>query len=211
MARKPKGKYEDERAKKAQTRLKELADELASKGLSNRALVRRMYPDLEEYQFQNACTTFNKKKNGTGNYVIDEDYARLICDAIKDHRRNPPIPYSTDVRWQWLAGYDDIKTYEEEKGEFSQLITAGENERLLIMEEAPYRMIEYAASMFGCEILDKTGPSVEASPEYHLKIPGEKDYILSRGTLEALEEDLRTYAMFIVSKEVERLRERRRG
>lgn len=201
------GNFEINRRKKAQKRLMELTSELSANGLSNRSLVKKMYPDLdpEDFRFQNAYTTFNKKKNGTGNYVIDENYAKLICEAIKNHRKNPHIPYSTDIRWQWLAGYDDIKTYGEKKDAQARLVEYGENERLQLMEEAPYRMIEYAINMMGCELLDKTGPGSEAAPEYHLIIPREKDVILSRGTLESMENDLRTFASVLVSGELQRL------
>lgn len=94
------GTLESERKTKAQKRLKQLADVLSENGLSNRELVRKMFPDLDpnERKFQNAYTIFNKKKNGKGKHVVSADYAMLVCKAASEE--------GVAVRWKWLAGYE---------------------------------------------------------------------------------------------------------
>lgn len=193
----------------AQKRLSELCDELKEKGISNRSIVKKMFMDLGYDDFDNQYTRFNKVKKGKGNYVIDEEYAKKICDAINRYPWDHTIHSGNDIRWQWIAGLDNYKTYRDENyGEYEKELRRADRQEKARWKVAPFRLIESCFSELGYSLYESIDPLTYKLPghpsNYIVEKPGEEGVILSGSEFAAMLEELRSYAFRLVEDVIDR-------
>lgn len=167
-------------------------------------------PDVNAIR-QNLSKYKNTKKlnsNGNYHYQFSEDAAIEICDAINKYSAESAIHAGTDYRWEWLAGLDDIPTYYEEyHGGYLKDLQKDDDRIRRTWGAAPLSLLEYAADQLGFKLVSDIDSSKLAFGQisyYHLRSSDGVAFEISRSEMAELENNLRTYASFLISNEIQK-------
>lgn len=175
---------EERRIIKARENLNSLIKYLKEeRGISQRELCRRMFPGNE--MSDDKVGYLNRILRGKVKSITTE-YVKRICDAINSYPCESERCDPYDIRWQWLAGIDDYRTYQDEHmarlpehvAEFKAEIekaAAAEKERL---DKAPSNYWQYVLRKRGLQMVTTiTAPSSPLTPCYSINEIGQNKYV----------------------------------
>lgn len=222
MGREKKNVLEIERVRKAKHNLSILFNELerlygwTQGDVARKMWAKKMDSDEKEASLEDianirsALTNYLsfKKENGDYKYTISIKKAQEICEAINKYPNVFPGHAGADFRWQWLAGIDDIPTYYEEyHGGYLKDLQDAEVLTRERWEESPRQLLAYALDQHGFELVSNIDPS-SLIPGWYSSYDVRSDdgilFSLSPAEMSALEEELRSYASYLVTRELQR-------